>query len=112
FRSGHAIPVIIAIGVAQAIEMVADLYWGRMQFHDNMDRIAKSMIVRGVLGLAAMAAAVYWTHSVLWGALALVFARAAVLVGYDMTKRAQLLPRATPRSEEHTSELQSHLNLV
>src|SRR5262249_13916104 len=25
FRSGHAIPVIIAIGVAQAIEMVADL---------------------------------------------------------------------------------------
>jgi O-antigen/teichoic acid export membrane protein len=100
FRSGHAIPVIIAIGVAQAIEMVADLYWGRMQFHDNMDRIAKSMIVRGVLGLAAMAAAVYWTHSVLWGALALVFARAAVLVGYDMTKRAQLLPRATPSQAE------------
>jgi O-antigen/teichoic acid export membrane protein len=99
-RSGHAIPVIIAIGVAQAIEMVSDLYWGRMQFNDNMDRIAKSMIVRGVLGLAAMAAGVYWTHSVLWGALGLVFARAAVLVGYDMSKRAQLLGRTASVSTE------------
>ncbi len=93
FRSGHAIPVIVAIGIAQAIEMVSDLYWGRMQFHDHMDRIAKSMIVRAVLGLAAMAAGVYWTHSVLWGVVGLIFARAAVLLAYDMSKRAQLSAR-------------------
>jgi O-antigen/teichoic acid export membrane protein len=85
--------VIVIIGVAQGIEMVSDLYWGRMQFHDNMDRIAKSMILRGMLGLAAMGAGVYLTHRVIWGVVGLTAARAAVLLGYDITKRAQLLPR-------------------
>jgi O-antigen/teichoic acid export membrane protein len=105
FRSGHAIPVIVAIGVAQAIEMVSDLYWGRLQFHDHMDRIAKSMIIRGVLGLGAMAAGVYWTHSVLWGALGLVFARASVLFAYDMSKRTQLLPRTISASTDPVQSL-------
>src|SRR6202035_4343270 len=84
----------------QGIEMVSDLYYGRMQFQDNMDRIAKSMIIRGILGLAAMLAGVYLTHSVLWGVIGLTIARAAVLLGYDITKRTQLLPReATEQAE-------------
>jgi O-antigen/teichoic acid export membrane protein len=85
--------VIVVMGVSQGIEMVADLYYGRMQFHDNMDRIAKSMIVRGVLGLAAMGAGVYLTHRVIWGVIGLTVARAVVLLGYDISKRTQLLPR-------------------
>lgn len=85
--------VIVVLGVAQAIENLSDLYWGRMQFYDNMDRIAKSMIVRGVLGLAAMGAGVYLTHQVFWGVVGLTLARAAVLLGYDITKRTQLVPR-------------------
>jgi O-antigen/teichoic acid export membrane protein len=85
--------VVMIMGVSQGIEMVSDLYYGRMQFQDNMDRIAKSMIMRGVLGVLAMLAGVYLTHSVLWGVIGLTLARAAVLVGYDITKRTQLLPR-------------------
>jgi O-antigen/teichoic acid export membrane protein len=92
--------VILVIGVAQAIEMLSDLYWGRMQFYDNMDRIAKSMIVRGVLGLGALGAGVYLTHRVIWGVLGLTLARAAVLLGYDVTKRSQLLPRNVSSSSE------------
>jgi len=85
--------VIVIMGISQGIEMVSDLYWGRMQFADNMDRIAKSMIVRGVLGLAALAAGVYFTHGLIWGVLGLTVARAATLLFYDITKRTQLLPR-------------------
>jgi O-antigen/teichoic acid export membrane protein len=102
-KSGHdSTAVILILGVAQAVEMLADLYWGRMQFNDHMDRIAKSMILRGVLGLAAMAVGVYLTHQVIWGVVGLTLARGAVLLFYDITKRAQLLPRWSDRLEtEH-----------
>jgi O-antigen/teichoic acid export membrane protein len=93
FSKRESMLVIIIMGISQGIEMVADLYWGRMQFADNMDRIAKSMIVRGVLGLAALAAGVYFTHGLIWGVLGLTAARAAVLLFYDITERTQLLPR-------------------
>jgi O-antigen/teichoic acid export membrane protein len=93
--------VIWVIGIAQAIEMLSDLYWARMQFNDHMDRIAKSMIARGVLGLAGLGAGVYITHSVLWGAVGLMVARALVLVGYDIRKRTQLAPQRAALKETH-----------
>ncbi len=85
--------VILIVGVAQGLEIVSDLYYARMQFYDHMDRIAKSMILRGVLGLATMGAAVYLTGSVIWGVLGLTLARALVVVGYDIRKRTHVLPR-------------------
>ena len=41
--------VVLIIGLGQALETLSDLYYGRMQFYDHMDRIAKSMIARGLL---------------------------------------------------------------
>jgi O-antigen/teichoic acid export membrane protein len=91
--------VVLIIGLGQALETLSDLYYGRMQFYDHMDRIAKSMIMRAVLGLAALGTIVYLTKSVVWGAVGLVLARTVVLVGYDISKRAQLLPRHADREE-------------
>jgi len=93
FSKRESMLVIIIVGISQGIEMVVDLYWGRMQFVDNMDRIAKSQILRGVLGLVAMAAGVYLTHGLILGVSGLAAARLAVLLFYDITKRAQLMPR-------------------
>ncbi len=92
--------VILIVGVAQGLEIVSDLYYARMQFHEHMDRISKSMIFRGVLGLAAMGAAVYLTGSVLWGVIALTLARALVVVCYDMRKRTHVLPREVSDPKE------------
>ena len=91
--------VVLIIGLGQSLETLSDLYYGRMQFYDHMDRIAKSMIARGLLGLGAMGSIVYLTKSVVWGAVGLVLARMIVLVGYDISKRAQLLPRHVDRQE-------------
>jgi O-antigen/teichoic acid export membrane protein len=85
--------VVLIIGLGQALETLSDLYYGRMQFYDHMDRIAKSMIARALLGLGALGATVYLTKSVVWGAVALVLARTVVLLAYDINKRTQLLPR-------------------
>ncbi len=85
--------VILIMGVAQGLEALSDLYYARMQFNEHMDRIAKSMMLRGVLGLSAMGALVYLTGSVIWGVTGLMLGRALVVVFYDIRKRTHVLPR-------------------
>lgn len=109
--------VILVVGLAQAVEAVREIYHGQLQFRDHMDRIAKSMILRALLGLAALSLAVYFTHSVVWGALGLAFGRALVSVFYDMSPRTQLAPPQKLGHEEwkaleaaHRGELRPRWN--
>lgn len=83
YRSETAL-VIIAVGVAKAFEAISDVFYGRLQQHERMDRIAKSMMIKGPLSLLALWAGVYFTSSTLWGAVGLAIAWALVLVGYDI----------------------------
>jgi O-antigen/teichoic acid export membrane protein len=92
--------VVLIIGLAQGLEIVSDLYYAKMQFHEHMDRIAKSMIIRGVLGLAAMGAGVYFLGSIVWGAVGLVLARVIVLVAYDIRKRTHFDPHSIAEMQE------------
>lgn len=92
--------VVVIVGLAQALEAISDVYYARMQFYEHMDRIAKSLIARGPLALAAMGAGVYLTGSVVWGAVGLTLARALVLVGYDIRRRTQLTPRSVSSPQE------------
>jgi O-antigen/teichoic acid export membrane protein len=92
--------VVLIIGVAQGLEIVSDLYYAKMQFHEHMDRIAKSMIVRGLIGLAAMGAGVYFAGSIIWGAVGLVVARAVVLLAYDIRKRTHFDPHSVSEVAE------------
>lgn len=99
---GGASLVIVVVGVAQAIETVSDMYYAKMQFHDHMDRIAKSMIFRGIFGLAAMGAGVYVTGKLIWGVAGLTLARAIVVAAYDIRKRTLL--RASVASNHRGAE--------
>jgi O-antigen/teichoic acid export membrane protein len=103
--------VVLIVGVAQAFEIVSDLYYAKMQFHEHMDRIAKSMIVRGVLGLAAMGAGVYFAKSVIWGAVGLVVARGLVLVLYDIRKRTHFDPHSSLKRHEAQVQMPANQSL-
>jgi len=83
YRSETAL-VILAVGVAKAFEAISDVFYGRLQQHERMDRIAKSMIIKGPLSLLALGFGVYLTDSTLWGAVGLAVAWALVLVSYDV----------------------------
>lgn len=76
--------VIVAIGLAKAIGSVSEAYHGLLQLHERMDRVAKSLMINGPLSLAALATDVFLTGSVLWGALGMAAAAAAVLLAYDV----------------------------
>lgn len=83
--------VILLIGLAKALESLSDLFYGLIQQHERMDRIAISLILRGCLSLVLVGFAIYLTRQVLWGVVGLVVVWATVLVNYDLKSGAFLL---------------------
>src|SRR5215831_10317484 len=78
-RSAIVIAVIVGVAVSKAVENLSDVFYGLLQRHEAMDRIAKSMLLRGPLSLLAIAFAVWSWHSALVAALALAIVWSAVL---------------------------------
>jgi O-antigen/teichoic acid export membrane protein len=87
--------VILAVGLAKAFESLSDVFYGLLQQHERMDRIAKSMMIKGPASLFALGAGIYLTGSVLWGGVGLVVAWALVLASYDVRSAALLLRRVS-----------------
>ncbi|MEN6584121.1 MAG: oligosaccharide flippase family protein [Armatimonadota bacterium] len=83
--------VIFAIGAAKMIEGTSDVFYGFMQQHERMDRIAISMTIKGLLSLAAFGIAYLLTHSVLWCSIALVGAWSVVMLFYDVRSGRMLM---------------------
>jgi O-antigen/teichoic acid export membrane protein len=83
--------IILTVGVAKAFEAISDAFYGLLQQHERMDRIAKSQMIKGPLSLMALGAGVYLTGNVLWGVVGLVLASALILMGYDVRSGAFIL---------------------
>jgi O-antigen/teichoic acid export membrane protein len=83
--------VVLLVGVAYGIETVSDVYYARLQLHDKMAEISKSLMARAALSVLALAAATYVTRSVVWGIAGVAMARAIVLFGYDTRERTHVL---------------------
>ena len=79
--------VVLVVGVAYAIESISDVYYARLQLHDRLAEISKSLIVRALLSVLGLAVAIYISGNLLWGITGIVLARAIVLFGYDICER-------------------------
>ena len=79
--------VVLMVGAAYAIETISDVYYARLQLHDRMDGISKSLIARALLSTLGLAVATYVSGSLLWGLAGVVLARASVFIGYDICER-------------------------
>ncbi len=90
YRPETALAIFI-VGLAKGAEALSDLFYGLLQQHERMDRIAISMIIKGVLSLAALAGAVYLSGSIVWGAVALAAVWAVVLFAYDIPSGVLIL---------------------
>ncbi len=76
--------VIVTIGLAKAFESISDVFYGLFQQHERLDRISRSLMLRGCLSLPLLALGVYFTRSAVGGAWGLAVAWALVLVMYDI----------------------------
>jgi O-antigen/teichoic acid export membrane protein len=75
--------VILVIGLAKAFQSVSDVFYGLLQQRERMDRVAKAMIIKGPLALAALGVGVFLTNDLVWGCAGMAAAWALTLVGYD-----------------------------
>ena len=91
FVSGYELEmalVILAHGASKASEAISDAFYGLFMQQERLDRIAKSMIIKGPLSLIGLGLGFYLTGSVFWGVIGLTLARAVIMVGYDIRNAA------------------------
>lgn len=75
--------VIVLVGLHKAGEALYDIFHGRFQKWERMDRIGISVVCRSFISLAAFGTIVYLTRSVAWGILCLSASSTVVLLGFD-----------------------------
>lgn len=86
--------VILAVGLAKSFEAISDVFYGLLQQRERMDRIARSMIMKGVISLISLGSIFYLTESVFWAAMGLTVAWAAILLGYDVRSGVLMLTQS------------------
>ena len=83
--------VILAVSLAKAVEALSDIYYGLFQLNERLDQTGRSMILRGLISVAALSAVLYFTRSILWSCVALSLAWLAALIGWDSRQALHLL---------------------
>ena len=75
--------VILATAASKSVEAISDALYGLFMQQERLDRIAKSMMIKGPLSLLGLTIGFALTHSVFWGVVGLTLGRAVVMVLYD-----------------------------
>lgn len=75
---------VLAIGICKYFECISDLVYGFFQQCERMDRIAVSLMSRGVLGILCFAVGFLLTRDVLGALAGLAVATATVVFLYDL----------------------------
>lgn len=97
--------VIIVVAMAKAAESISDVIYGLLQQQERMNRIARSMMIKGALSLTSLTLAVYFTRSVLGGAIALAVAWLLVLLSYDIPGALTIVTHSELRPRWNRSRL-------
>lgn len=92
--------VILAIALAKAFESISDVFYGLIQQHERMDRIAIALMIKGPLSLLLLGIGVSLTGSVVGGAIGLAVAWALVLFGWDLRNGRLILKNSSHQKEE------------
>lgn len=90
--------VVLAVALSKAMESISLILYGLMQRQERMDRVGRSLVLRGLLPPVGMGLCLWLTGEVLWGALAVAAAWALVLLAHDLPGAARLLSEMRRRS--------------
>jgi O-antigen/teichoic acid export membrane protein len=82
--------VVMVVGVAKAMEMFTETYHSLMMQHHHMERVAWSLMLKGVLSLAAMTASLWLGADVLGATAALAATWGLMFFAYDLRSPAWL----------------------
>jgi len=82
-RSAGMAAVIFLTGLGQTSDTISDAYYGAMQRREEMDRIARSMMARGILSAVAFGVALWLSGELVWAVAAAAAGRLIVLATHD-----------------------------
>lgn len=83
YRDGTG-ATIAAFAFSKSIESFSDIFYGQWQQRERMDLIAKSLMLRGVFGLIAVAISFAVFHAIWMAVCFMAVAWAAVFVSFDV----------------------------
>jgi len=96
---GETAIVIILIGFAKGLESISDVFYGLLQKHEKMDRMAVSVMMKGPLSLLMLSIGTYISGSIVWGVVGLVIAWACILLIWDIPSYRWLINKFTSEGE-------------
>lgn len=91
YGASESLPVILGIAVVKGVESLGDVFYGLFQQRERMDRVARSMLLKAVLGTTLFAATFAATLRLLPAILALAVCYLAIFAVYDLTGAIRLL---------------------
>lgn len=83
--------IVITVGLSKALESISDIFLGLFQKYERIDRLAFSLILKGVLSFLAIGLGLYISEGLIWALVTLCLARLLVLFGYDVPNAHALL---------------------
>lgn len=84
------IALVALVALAKSFEAVSDVIFGLLQQHEDLRRVALSMLAKGALSVAAMACVLRTTGDLLLATLAMALAWGATLLCFDLPAARRL----------------------
>jgi O-antigen/teichoic acid export membrane protein len=103
---------ILLVGLAKAFESVSDVFYGLIQQHERMDRIAISLMIKGPLSLIMMGLGIYLTGNILWGMIGLAASWGIVAFGYDLRSGKLILANAASVMKNQQSKFRIYSSIL
>ena len=92
--------VLLLVGTAKAFESISDIIFGRMQQFERLDRVALSMMIKGLISLIMLAIGLAVTHDAVGAAAGIAISFLITLLLIDIPTR-RLVTKHAALSESH-----------
>ncbi len=92
--------VLLLVGTAKAFESISDIIFGRMQQFERLDRVALSMMIKGLISLIMLAIGLAVTHDAVGAAAGIAISFLITLLLIDIPS-ARLVTKHAALSESH-----------
>jgi O-antigen/teichoic acid export membrane protein len=85
--------IILAVALAKAVETLSDIHYGLFQLNDRLDQTGRSMMLRGMVSVAALWVGLRLTHELLWACICLAAAWLGALLLFDVRRGRRVVAR-------------------
>lgn len=81
---GETLLIISGVALGRLFDVIADIFYGLMQKSERMDRVSRSLVIRGVCSAVAFCVAIAWTGNLVTAVFLATGVRLAVLLAVDL----------------------------